>query len=452
MEQQQSAQQTIERALPNSLEAERSVLGAMLLETEALDAMIEQLQPEDFYLSAHNCIFKAMRDTRMAGEAVDLITLNNALERAGKLEAAGGIVYLTELMNFVPTAANVQYYASIVEEHSMQRAMIRVGNDMIRDGMNDTKPVDESLNEAERKIYDITMRKAEDSLAPAKDVVPATLNQIGELIQRKGKLTGISTGFSRLDLLTNGLQKSDLIIIAARPAMGKSAFAMNIAQHAALRDNRSVAVFSLEMSKEQLMMRILCTEAGVDSQKIKSGTIDDTETQRLMEAATMMQSTKLYIDDSPGVTVATIRSKCRRLKAQQGLDMVIIDYMQLIQGTGTGSRRSDNRVQEVSDMTRALKLLARELAVPVILLAQLNRGPETRQDHRPLISDLRESGSIEQDADLVILLYRPVVYDPDAGNEAEAIVAKNRHGPIETIDLVFEGMYTRFRTLYKEDA
>lgn len=449
MEEQQQLQK-IDKALPNSLEAERSVLGAMLLDSEALDAMIEQLHPEDFYLAAHNYIFAAMRDTRMAGEAVDLITLNNALERSGKLEAAGGIIYLTELMNFVPTAANVSYYASIVEEHSMQRAMIRVGNEMIRDGMNDQKPVDDSLNEAERKIYDITMRKSENSLSPAQDIVPSTLNEIGELIQRKGKLTGVATGFSKLDRLTNGLQKSDLIILAARPAMGKSAFAMNIGQYAALHDNRTVAVFSLEMSKEQLMMRILCTEASVDSQKIKDGTLEDSETQRLMEAATAMQSTNFFIDDTAGVTVASIRSKCRRLKAQKGLDLVIIDYMQLIQGTGMGQRKSDSRVQEVSDMTRTLKLLARELEVPIMLLAQLNRGPETRTDHRPMISDLRESGSIEQDADMVILLYRPVVYDPEAGNEAEAIVAKNRHGPIETIDLAFEGMYTRFRTLLKE--
>ncbi|MBR0081157.1 MAG: replicative DNA helicase [Clostridia bacterium] len=447
----QAPQQTIERALPNSIEAERSVLGAMLLDTEALDAMIEQLHPEDFYLAAHNAIFAAMRDTRMAGDAVDLITLTNRLERNGKLESTGGSVYLTELMNLVPSAANVSYYASIVEEHAMQRSLIRVGNDMIRDGMNDQKPVDESLNEAERKIYDISMRKTEDSLSPASEIVPSTLNRIGELVQRKGKLTGVATGFSRLDRLTSGLQKSDLIILAARPAMGKSAFAMNIGQHAAVYDNRSVAVFSLEMSKDQLMMRILCTEASVDSQKIKDGTVEDTEMQRIMEAAGKIESTKFYIDDSAGATVASIRSKCRRLKAQRGLDLVIIDYMQLIQGTGMGQRKSDSRVQEVSDMTRALKLLARELEVPIILLAQLNRGPETRQDHRPQISDLRESGSIEQDADMVILLYRPVVYDPEAGNEAEAIVAKNRHGPIETLDLYFEGQFTRFRTLARDN-
>ena len=447
----QQAQQTVERALPNNLDAERSVLGAMLLENEALDAMIEQLHPEDFYLAVHNAIFTAMRDMRLGGNAVDLVTLGNALERSGKLEAAGGIVYLTELMNFVPTAANVSYYASIVEEHSMQRSLIRLGNDMIRDGMNDQKPVDDSLNEAERRIYDITMRKSEDSLASAKEVVPQTVNVIGDLISRRGKLTGVATGFRQLDRLTNGLQKSDLIILAARPAMGKSAFAMNIGQYAAIYDHRSVAVFSLEMSKEQLMMRILCTEGDVDSQKIKDGTLDAQETQRLLDAGAKMQATKFFIDDTAGATVAGIRSKCRRLKAQQGLDLVIIDYMQLIQGTGMGQRRSDNRVQEVSDMTRALKLLARELEVPVVLLAQLNRGPETRQDHRPMISDLRESGSIEQDADMVILLYRPIVYDPNAGKEAEAIVAKNRHGPIETINLYFEGMYTRFRTLVSDE-
>ena len=443
-------QKIFERAMPHSIEAERSVLGAMLLETDALDQMIEQLKANDFYVGAHEQIFAAMEQIRLSGQAVDLITLSNALEKNGKLEAAGGLVYLTELMSFVPTAANVRYYAKIVEEHSIQRALIRVGNDMIRDGMNDQRDVEESLNEAERKIYDITMRKTEDSLSPASDIVPNTILHIGELLQRRGKLTGIATGFSKLDRLTNGLQKSDLIILAARPAMGKSAFAMNIGQYAALHDNRAVAVFSLEMSKEQLMMRILCTEAAVDSQKIKDGTLDDSDTQRLMEAAGPMQASRFYIDDSPGATVASIRSKCRRLKAQTGLDLVIIDYMQLLQGTGMGTRKSDNRQQEVSDMTRALKLLARELNVPIILLAQLNRGPEQRQDHRPMIADLRESGSIEQDADMVILLYRPVVYDETADNSAEAIIAKNRHGPIETVDLVFQGEFTRFRTKLAE--
>ena len=442
-------QQTFQ-ALPHNEDAERSVLGSMLLDVGALDAMLEQLKPEDFYQAAHASIFDAMRKIRQDGDSVDVVTLANALERSGKLESAGGAVYLTELMSFVPTAANVQHYERIVEEHSIQRALIRVGNDMIRDGMNDQRDVEQSLNDAERKIYDISMRKTEETLSPASEIVPNTINQIGEIASRRGKLTGIATGFSKIDRLTNGLQKSDLIILAARPAMGKSAFAMNIAQYAALHDNRSVAVFSLEMSKEQLMMRIMCTEASVDSQKIKDGTIRDEEMMRLMDVSEPLQASKLFIDDSAGATVASIRSKCRRLKAQQGLDLVIIDYMQLMQGTGTGNRKNDNRQQEISDMTRAMKLLARELNVPIILLSQLNRGPEMRQDHRPMISDLRESGSIEQDADMVILLYRAAVYDENAGNESEAIVAKNRHGPIETCKLVFQGEYTRFRTLQEE--
>ena len=444
-------EQTTIESLPHSIEAERSVLGAMLLEESALDSMLEQLKPDDFYLDAHASIFEAMRTIRQAGNGVDVVTVANALERAGKLESAGGLVYLTELMSFVPTTANVQHYGKIVEEHSIKRALIRVGNDMIRDGMNDRRDVEDALNDAERRIYDISMRKTEDTLTPAIDIVPNTICQIGEIVNRKGKLTGIATGFSKLDRLTNGLQKSDLIILAARPAMGKSAFAMNIAQYAALHDNRSVAVFSLEMSKEQLMMRIMCTEAAVDSQKIKDGSLDNSEMQRLMEASAPLQASKLYIDDSAGATVASIRSKCRRLKAQQGLDLVIIDYMQLMQGTGMGNRKNDNRQQEISDMTRAMKLLARELDLPIILLSQLNRGPEMRQDHRPMISDLRESGSIEQDADMVILLYRAAVYDETAGPESEAIVAKNRHGPIETCKLVFQGEYTRFRTLAEED-
>ena len=438
------------QALPHSLDAEQSVLGSMLLETSALDAMLEQLRPEDFYQAGHGAIFASMQKIRQEGNSVDVVTLTNALERSGKLESAGGTVYLTDLMRMVPSAANVQYYARIVEEHSIQRALIRVGNEMIRDGMNDQRDVEQTLNEAERKIYDISMRKTEETLAPASEIVPNTVNQIGEIASRKGKLTGIATGFSKLDRLTNGLQKSDLIILAARPAMGKSAFAMNIAQYAALHDNRAVAVFSLEMSKEQLMMRIMCTEASVDSQKIKDGTISDAEMIRLIEVSEPLQNSKLFIDDSAGVTVASIRSKCRRLKAQQGLDLVIVDYMQLMQGTGVGTRKNDNRQQEISDMTRAMKLLARELSVPIILLSQLNRGPEMRQDHRPMISDLRESGSIEQDADMVILLYRAAVYDETAGNESEAIVAKNRHGPIETCKLVFQGEYTRFRTLQEE--
>ncbi|MDD3400220.1 MAG: replicative DNA helicase [Eubacteriales bacterium] len=437
----------LEQGLPYNLEAERSVLGSMLLEHEALEQMLEQLKADDFYLSSHEDIFAAMRDIRNSGSAVDLVTLSNELEKHGKLDAAGGMVYLTELMSFVPTAANVQHYAKIVEERSVQRALIRAGHEMINDGSDDEKNVEDSLDKAERRIYDISMRKTEDSLVSISVIVPNALNEIGELMARKGKITGVATGFRDLDRMTNGFQKSDLIIIAGRPAMGKSALAMNIAQYAAIHDNRSVVVFSLEMSREQLVTRMLCTEASVDSQRIKEGLLTDQETMRLIDSSGPMQNSKLHIDDSGGVTVSQIRSKCRRLKARLGLDMIIIDYMQLMQGVGGGSRKNDNRQQEISDMTRALKLLARELNVPILLLSQLNRGPEQRQDHRPMISDLRESGSIEQDADMVILLYREQVYDETADNTSEIIIAKHRHGPIGTVKVAWQGEFTRFMTL-----
>ena len=429
-------EERLERVLPNNLDAEKSVLGSMLLEKDALELVLEQLRVEDFYSAAHQRIFEAMANIRTAGQAVDLVTLSEELERRGFLDMVGGAVYLTELMAFVPTAANVSYYAKIVEERSVQRSLVHAGNEMIRDGMNDDKDVDESLNLAEKRIYDISMRKTEDSIAPIRDIVPDALNEIGDLMARQGKLTGVATGFRDLDRMTNGLQKSDLIIVAARPAMGKSAFALNIAQYAALHDNRSVVYFSLEMGKEQLVMRMLCTEASVDSQRIKEGLLTDEEMSRLMDAAEPMQRSKISIDDGGNATVASIRSKCRRLKAKQGLDLVIVDY--------------DSRQQEVSDMTRAMKLLARELDVPIMLLAQLNRGPETRQDHKPMIADLRESGSIEQDADMVILLYRPQVYDSSLDNTSEIIIAKHRHGPTGDVQLAWQGEYTRFMNLAKE--
>ena len=443
-------EERLERVLPNNLDAEKSVLGSMLLEKEALEQMLEQLRAEDFYSAAHQRIFEAMANIRGAGQAVDLITLSEELERRGFLDMVGGSVYLTELMAFVPTAANVSYYAKIVEERSVQRNLVHAGNEMIRDGMNDDKDVEESLNQAEKRIYDISMRKTEDSLTPIAQIVPDAIAEIGDLMARQGKLTGVATGFTELDRMTNGLQKSDLIIVAARPAMGKSAFALNIAQYAALHDGRSVVFFSLEMGKEQLVMRMLCTEASVDSQRIKEGLLTDDETSRLMEAAEPMQRSRIHIDDGGNATVAAIRSKCRRLKAREGLDLVIVDYMQLMGGTGMGNRKNDSRQQEISDMTRAMKLLARELNVPIILLAQLNRGPETRTDHTPMIADLRESGSIEQDADMVLLLYRPQVYDATLDNTSDVIIAKHRHGPTGTVQLAWQGEYTRFMNLLKE--
>lgn len=435
---------------PHSVDAERSVLGSMLLDANALELALEQLRPEDFYLPAHETIFSCMRDIRNAGGTVDLVTLANELERHGKLDMAGGAAGLSELLGFVPTAANVQEYIGIVEEKSVRRQLIRAGGDIARDGMNDEAGLEKVLNDAERRIYDISMRKSEDSLVPVEEIVPGAFAEIGELMNLRGKLTGVDTGFIDLNRMTGGFQKSDLIIVAARPAMGKTAFALNIAQHAALHDGRTVVIFSLEMSARQLVMRMLCTEATVESQKIKEGVIDPEDTNRLLEVMEPMSKSGLYIDDTGGISVPEIRSKCRRLKARRGLDMVVIDYLQLMQSGG--GRRSDSRTQEVSDMTRQLKLLARELEVPVVLLAQLNRGPETRQDHTPMIADLRESGSIEQDADMVILLYRPAVYDETEDNTSHAIIAKHRHGPTGTVLLAWQGEYTRFMNLAQENA
>ena len=433
---------------PHAPDAERSVLGSMLIEPNALELALEQLKAEDFYIPAHETLFAAMRDVRNGGNAVDLVTTSNELERHGMLERVGGLAYLSELMTFVPTAANVQNYIAIVEAKSVQRQLIRAGGEIIKDGMNDEKELEETLNAAERRIYDISMRKTEDSLTPIKDIVPIAFNEIGELAGRKGKITGVASGFTELDRQTNGFQKSDLVIIAGRPAMGKTSFAINIAQYAALHDNRTVVVFSLEMSAEQLVMRMLCTEASVESQRIKEGLIGTADQSRLMEVMDPMSNARFFIDDTGGITVPEIRSKCRRLKARAGLDMIVIDYMQLMQGSG--GRKSDNRMAEISDMTRQLKLLARELDVPILLLSQLNRGPEQRQDHTPMISDLRESGSIEQDADMVILLYRPAVYDETEDNTSQIIIAKHRHGPTGTVLLAWQGEYTRFRNLQRE--
>ncbi len=441
---------------PHATDAERSVLGSMLIEANALEIALEQLHAEDFYTPAHTAIFSAMRDIRALGGAVDLVTLSAELERHGLLEQAGGLTYLTDLVTFVPTAANVTNYIEIVEAKSVQRQLIHTGGEIMRDGMDDDKPLEDSLDAAERRIYNISMRKTDDSLVPIDQIVPIAFNQIGELARRRGKITGVASGFTSLDRMINGFQKSDLVIVAARPAMGKTSFALNIAQYAALHDNRTVAFFSLEMSRDQLVMRMLCTEASVDSQRIKEGLVGKTEMGQLLEVMEPMSNAKIYIDDSGGATVPTVRSKCRRLKARFGLDMIVIDYMQLMQSAGTG-KRSDNRMQEISEITRQFKLLARELEVPILLLSQLNRGPETRQPHTPLISDLRESGSIEQDADMVILLYRPAAYpdtpEHEAGdNTSQVIIAKHRHGPTGIVSLAWQGEYTRFRELASNAA
>ncbi len=328
----------------------------------------------------------------------------------------------------------------------------RAGQEMARDGMDDSKDVEESLERAERRIYEISMRKSEESLVAAADIVPGALAEIGELIARRGKLTGCDTGFRDLNRVTNGLQKSDLIIVAGRPAMGKTTFAVNIAQHAATREGRHVALFSLEMSREQLVLRMLCAEAEVDMSKVRSGDIGVNELEKLANAMLPLARAHIFVDDTAGISVGEIQSKCRRLKLEQGLDLVVIDYLQLMQPSG----KSDNRQQEISQLTRSLKIMARELDVPVMVLAQLSRAPEQRTNHRPMMSDLRESGSIEQDADIILMLYREAVYAEAEGdvadNTAEVIIAKHRNGPTGVVNVQWWGEYTKFKNpAYREE-
>jgi len=434
---------SLKQTAPHSADAEKSVLGSMLLDVNALDIALEQLTGADFFVPAHQDIFSCMQQIRAQGQPLDAVVLVAELEKTGRLKQVGGVSYVTDLSLLTPSAANVAQYIRIVAEHSVQRQLIRAGSEIARESMEGDKSIEQILNDAERRIYDISMRQATDTLLPVQETMYETYTHIGELMNLKGALTGISTGFAELDAKTSGLQKSDLIIIAGRPSMGKTSFAINIAQNIALRGKKSVVVFSLEMSREQLVMRMFSSEAMIDMQRIKSGAITPDELARVAEVLGPMGQSKLFIDDSATATVPELRSKCRRLKAREGLDLIVIDYLQLMRS----SRRVDNRQQEISDITRSLKVLARELDVPIILLSQLSRGPDQRADHRPVMADLRESGAIEQDADLVILLYREQVYDEDADNTAEAILAKHRNGPTGTVYLAWLSEFTKFVTL-----
>jgi len=436
------------RIPPHSVEAEKSVLGSMLISRDATELACEMLRAEDYYTAAHRDIFEAMFSLNARGEAVDTVTVIDALERAGRLAAVGGVGYITELSLFVPSAANVSHYIHIVEDRSVLRQLVKAGGDISRDALSGEAPINEILDEAERRIFNISMKKSEDTLVHIEQTAMETYLHIGELMRLKGSLSGVPTGFTDLDKLTSGLQKSDLVIVAGRPSMGKTAFALNIAQYAATKGRKKVCLFSLEMSREQLARRMLCSNAGVDMHRVNMGETTEDDLLKLSEALEELSAANIYIDDTAGVSVADIRSRCRRQKTRTGLDLVIIDYLQLMELTGnTGSRVSD-----ISEATRALKILARELEVPVMLLSQLSRGPETRKDdnHRPVMADLRESGAIEQDADVIMLLYRPAVYaakddiEGQADNSAEVIVAKHRNGPTATVTLAWQSAYTRY--------
>ncbi len=443
MEEVNIVEQTSAQPIPFSEDAEKSVLGSMMLSAEAVDLASEALNTEDFYIPKHRQIFAAMLDINARNGAVDVVTLLEELERRGTADSSGGIEYLTELSIFTPSAANVSNYIKIVEERSVMRRLMHAGTAITRDAMQGSKSVEAMLDDAERRIFNIAMHNNEDTLTQIRPVVYESYQRINTLINLKGKLTGVPTGYTDLDSMTSGLQKSDLIIIAARPSQGKTALGLNIAAHAAIREGKTVAIFSLEMSKEQLVMRLFASEARVNMQNVNHGTPSSQELLKLAEANLTLANANMYIDDRSNISVAEIRSKCRRLKARNGLDMIVIDYLQLMK-TPNGS---DNRVQEVSELTRSLKILARELNVPIVLLSQLSRKAAER---KPAMSDLRESGAIEQDADIIIMIYRDPSRTDD--NSAEIIVAKNRNGPVDSIFLTWIGEYTRFenRTLREE--
>lgn len=435
-----------ERIPPQNIEAEQAVLGAIFLDSSALTLASEILIPEDFYRAAHQKIFHAMLKVADKGEPVDLVTVTAELADAKTLEEVGGVSYLSELADSVPTAANVEYYARIVEEKSILRRLIRTATSIVQDSYTREDEVDVLLNEAEKKIMEVSQRKHSGTFQNIKDVLVQAYDNIEMLHNRKGEITGIPTGFTELDRMTAGFQRSDLIIVAARPSVGKTAFALNIAQNVATKTNENVAIFSLEMSAQQLVMRMLCAEGNINAQNLRTGKLTPEDWGKLTMAMGSLSNAGIYIDDTPSIRVSEIRAKCRRLKQESGLGMVLIDYLQLIQGSG---RNRENRQQEVSEISRSLKALARELEVPVIALSQLSRSVEQRQDKRPMMSDIRESGSIEQDADIVAFLYRDDYYDKDSENKniIEIIIAKQRNGPVGTVQLAFIKEYNKFVNL-----
>ncbi|WP_106769612.1 replicative DNA helicase [Paenibacillus faecalis] len=433
-----------DRIPPQNLEAEQAVLGAVLLQSEALITAMERVQTEDFYDKTHQMIYEVMVQLGEENQPIDLVTLTSRLQDKGQLEEIGGVSYLAKLANAVPTAANVDYYAQIIEEKSMLRRLIRTATQIVSEGYTAGDDVSGMLSEAERRILEISNRRTGSGFIAIRDVLMEVFEKVEVLHQNKGNTTGIPSGFVDLDKMTSGFQRSDLIIVAARPSVGKTAFALNIAQNVAIRAKETVAIFSLEMSAPQLVQRMICAEANLDAGVMRTGDFkSDDDWSKLTMGIAALSEAEIYIDDTPGVTVADIRAKCRRLKKEKGLGMIVIDYLQLIHGRG---KPGENRQQEVSEISRTLKQIARELEVPVIALSQLSRGVEQRQDKRPMMSDLRESGSIEQDADIVAFLYRDDYYNQETEkkNIIEIIIAKQRNGPVGTVELVFLKNFNKF--------
>lgn len=440
-------EEVIKRLPPHNVEAERAVIGAMMLNADAIMVCSELLTSDEFYQQQYGIIFDALVEMYKDGVGADLVTLQNKLREKEVTPELYSVEYLGELLVSVPTSANVKFYAEIVHEKAVLRRLIRVSEQVTKDCYMDSQPLEDILEDTEKSVFDVIQQRGGSEFEPIRDVVLRTLDSIEKAAKQKGNITGLETGFRDLDAKTAGLQKSDLILIAARPAMGKTAFVLNIAEYVALHSNSTIALFSLEMSKEQLVKRMLAMNSMVDSQKIRTGDLEDDDWDKLVGSVRKIGNSNLVIDDTSGITASELRSKCRKLKIEQGLDLVIIDYLQLM--TGAGKRKSDSRQQEISDISRSLKVMARELNVPVIALSQLSRAVESRPDKRPMLSDLRESGAIEQDADIVMFIYRDEYYNPDSEKKgvAEVIVAKQRSGPTGPVELAWLSQYTKFGNL-----
>lgn len=436
----------MDKALPADITAERATLGSILLDRDAVIPVAPWLFAEYFYIDKHAAIYDAQLACYNRRVPPDIVNVTDELRRQDRLDAIGGVGYLLDVSNSVPTAVHVEYYARIVERTALLRRLITAGGRIAALGYDETEDLEATLDKAETELFAVSQRRANEGFVHIGQVVDSFFDHVTQMQEKGGEVVGLKTGFNDFDKLTGGLQRSDLLILAARPATGKTSLALNIAYHAALHEEATVAIFSLEMSRDQLMQRILATHTGVDMQKLRTGQIRDSDLQTITEALGVLSSMPIYIDDTPGVTSMDVRSKCRRLQAETGIDLIIIDYLQLMQG---GSKRDGNRVQEISEISRGLKALAREVNVPVIALSQLSRAVESRTSHIPMLSDLRESGSIEQDADIVMFIYREELYDPDTDKKgiAEIHLAKHRNGPTGIVPLRFFKSTTRFANL-----
>jgi len=439
------ATEILDKIPPQNLDAEMAVLGSMLLDEDAIAVALESLDKDSFYKDAHRKIFEAIAGLFNANKAVDLITLTDELKKDGSIDAIGGVSFLTALANAVPTAANINHYVAIVKEKSILRTLINNATKIVSMSYESDGNVDEVLDTAERFIFEISDRKQAGSYLQLKEIIKDSIETIDKLYQKKAHVTGIPTGYIDFDIKTAGLQSSDLIVVAGRPSMGKSALALGIAEYAGVVEKIPTAIFSLEMSKEQLVQRMLCSHARVDAHKVRTGYLATSDWPRLTAAAGKLSEAPIFIDDSPAISVMELRAKARRLKAHQDIQLIILDYLQLMRG----SLNMENRQQEISEISRSLKALARELSVPVVAISQLSRAVESRTDHRPQLSDLRESGAIEQDADVVVLILREEYYNPTPENQgsAEVIIAKQRNGPVGTLKLAFIKEYTRFENI-----